>query len=170
MGQRFSVTFTAHTRECRTTEQYPRDCMVYPALATELLTQAILNGLFSFRGKTVTVTARMGEDQAITFVVHLQDNNTLTVQTILNHPFSYYDVFIRNRYRINLWKLVFPKKTIAQVKALCIRPKPKGRHVKLKKSHHHRVILNMEHETETQRLKRELREYKPTHHFKRGLD
>jgi len=167
-GTKYSVDFTDHTRGTRSNEFVPRDALVYPQLAAKLLRTALQYGLFSMRKKHVVVTARVGEDYAISFVVVLSEDDNLTVISILSHPFCHYDIYRTIRNRINLYSLVFPKVTVTQATELKQRQAELKKPKSFKKKGVPVKRLNYKKDSALHH-KNELDSYKTNHDHKRKL-
>lgn len=166
----FSVIFTQHTRDTRPNETVPRDALIYPQMVEKLLLSALINGLTSFRNKgEVVVTARIGEEYAVSLLLNISNDSIITIQSVLTHPFVHYYVYYKYKNRINLWNLVFPSKTVAEVKALRITQKNNKKPKNFKKTGTIKMKLDYEKGTAAHR-KNEIDTYTTTYNHKRRLD
>ena len=167
-GVKYQVDFTTHTKETRASENVSRDALVYPSLCTELLKKALQYGLFSLRNKTVAITARVGDNFAVSFLVKLDDNNKIVVISILVHPINFYGIYIKVRNRINLYSLVFPEVSVSEAYKLrsinTAAKKPKS----FKRKNVPQQKYDYDKGSKSQ-LKNDLDTYTTTHNYKRTL-
>lgn len=165
---KYSVDFTAHTRETRATENVPRDALVYPEMCHTLLRTALQHGLFSMRDRPVVITARVGSEYAVSFIVVLSDANNITVLSILSHPFTHYYIYYTVRNRINLYSLVLPQVSVKQAEVLRNRQAEIKPPKSFKKTGVPKQRLNYRKGSK-EYFKNELESYSTTHNYKRKL-
>lgn len=166
----YSVVFTRHTTEIRSGETIPRDAFIYPSMAKALLTKALQYGLTSFRNKDqVVITARIGEEYAISFVLNITRDNVIKIHTVMTHPFAHHYIFIKTMNRINLWDLVFPSKSVIEVKAFKVAKQNTKQPKNFKRSNVVKMRLEYQEGTASH-AKNEIDSYTTTYNHKRRLD